>query len=94
MVFGRNYDWITDAGMVCTNLKGLSKTSMKAENGQTISWVSQYGSMTFNHYGKDYTNGGMKEKGFVVELMCLDETKYPANEERPAKRLLKCVQYK
>jgi len=53
MVFGRNYDWVTDAGMVCTNLKGLSKISMKTENGETISWVSKYGSITFNQYGKE-----------------------------------------
>ena len=77
MIFGRNYDWVTDAGMVCTNLKGLSKTSMKTENGETISWVSKYGSITFNQYGKEFPTGGMNEKGLVVELMWLDETKYP-----------------
>ena len=93
MVFGRNYDWITDAGMVCTNLKGLSKTSMKTENGETISWVSQYGSITFNQYGKEFPTGGMNEKGLVVELMWLDETKYPANDERPAIGVLQWIQY-
>ena len=93
MVFGRNYDWITDAGMVCTNLKGLSKTSMKTENGETISWVSQYGSMTFNQYGKEFPTGGMNEKGLVVELMWLDETKYPANDDRPAIGVLQWIQY-
>ena len=34
MVFGRNYDWVTDAGMVCTNLKGLSKTSMQTKTAK------------------------------------------------------------
>jgi penicillin V acylase-like amidase (Ntn superfamily) len=72
MVFGRNYDWVTDAGIVCTNLKGLSKTSMLTENGETISWISQYGSITFNQYGKEFPTGGMNEKGLVVELMWLD----------------------
>src|SRR5688572_5946853 len=93
MVFDRNYDWITDAGMVCTNLKGLSKTSMKTENGGTISWVSQYGSITFNQYGKEFPTGGMNEKGLVVELMWLDETRYPANDERPAIGVLQWIQY-
>ena len=74
LVFGRNYDWITDAGMVCTNLRGLSKTSLKTETGGTTSWVSQYGSITFNQYGKEFPTGGMNEKGLVVELMWLDET--------------------
>ena len=93
MVFGRNYDWVTDAGMVCTNLKGLSKTSMKTENGETISWISKYGSITFNQYGKEFPTGGMNEKGLVVELMWLDETKYPAADNRPAIGVLQWIQY-
>ena len=63
MVFGRNYDWLADAGMVCTNQRGLMKTSIKNPDGNTISWVSSYGSITFNQYGKEFPTGGMNEKG-------------------------------
>ena len=69
LVFGRNYDWVTDAGMVCTNLKGLDKTSLKSEDGKTIHWISKYGSITFNQYGKELPTGGMNETGLVVEMM-------------------------
>ena len=93
MIFGRNYDWVTDAGMICTNLKGLSKTSMQTENGETISWISKYGSITFNQYGKEFPTGGMNEKGLVVELMWLDETKYPGADNRPAIGVLQWIQY-
>ncbi|HEX6846035.1 MAG TPA: linear amide C-N hydrolase [Chitinophagaceae bacterium] len=93
MIFGRNYDWITDAGMICTNLKGLSKTSLPTENGETISWISQYGSISFNQYGKEFPTGGMNEKGLVVELMWLDETKYPPADKRPAIGVLQWIQY-
>ncbi len=93
MVFGRNYDWVTDAGMVCTNLKGLAKTSMQNENGETISWISKYGSITFNQYGKEMPTGGMNETGLVVELMWLDETKYPSTDNRPAIGVLQWIQY-
>jgi penicillin V acylase-like amidase (Ntn superfamily) len=93
MVFGRNYDWVTDAGIICTNLKGLSKTSMQTENGETIGWVSQFGSITFNQYGKEFPTGGMNEKGLVVELMWLDETKYPLADKRPAIGVLQWIQY-
>lgn len=93
MVFGRNYDWISGTGMVCTNLKGLSKTSMKTQDGETASWVSQYGSITFNQYGKEFPTGGMNEKGLVVELMWLDETRYPAPDKRPAIGVLQWIQY-
>ncbi len=93
LVFGRNYDWVTDAGMVCTNLRGLAKTSLKTESGETISWVSQFGSITFNQYGKEFPTGGMNEKGLVVELMWLDETRYPSADNRPAIGVLQWIQY-
>ncbi|HEV8273695.1 MAG TPA: linear amide C-N hydrolase [Chitinophagaceae bacterium] len=93
LIFGRNYDWVTGAGMVCTNLKGLLKTSMQTENGETISWASQFGSITFNQYGKEFPTGGMNEKGLVVELMWLDETKYPSADKRPAIGVLQWIQY-
>jgi penicillin V acylase-like amidase (Ntn superfamily) len=57
MVFGRNYDWMADAGMVCTNQRGLTKTSIKNPDGNTISWVSIFGSVTFNQYGKEFPPG-------------------------------------
>jgi penicillin V acylase-like amidase (Ntn superfamily) len=93
MVFGRNYDWMTDAGMICTNPRGLFKTSMKTQSGETISWVSQCGSITFNQYGKEFPTGGMNEKGLVVELMWLDETQYPTPDTRPAIGVLQWIQY-
>src|SRR5690349_16412256 len=93
MVFGRNYDWITGNGMICTNQKGLFKTSDKAREGETISWVSQHGSITFNQYGKEFPTGGMNERGLVVELMWLDGTKYPAPDNRPSLGVLQWIQY-
>jgi penicillin V acylase-like amidase (Ntn superfamily) len=93
LVFGRNYDWITDAGMVCTNLRGLAKTSMKTTDGTTLSWTSLYGSITFNQYGKEFPTGGMNEKGLVVELMWLDETRYPKPDQRPSVGVLQWIQY-
>jgi penicillin V acylase-like amidase (Ntn superfamily) len=93
LVFGRNYDWVSDAGIVCTNLRGLSKSSLTQGNAKTISWISKYGSITFNQYGKEFPTGGMNEKGLVVELMWLDETQYPAADNRAALNVLQWVQY-
>jgi len=93
LVFGRNYDWVTNAGIVCTNLRGLQKTSMKEEEGTPISWVSQYGSITFNQYGKEFPNGGMNEKGLVVEMMWLDGTKFPDPDNRSPLNVLQWIQY-
>jgi choloylglycine hydrolase len=93
LVFGRNYDWTTASGMICTNLRGLQKTSMKTGDGQAISWVSKYGSLTFNQYGKEFPTGGMNEKGLVVEVMWLEGTKYAKSDHRPAVIELQWVQY-
>ncbi|HAO47132.1 MAG TPA: hypothetical protein DCQ97_09415 [Chitinophagaceae bacterium] len=93
IVFGRNYDWITGAGIVNTNQRGLFKTSMQTGNGNTASWISKYGSITFNQYGKEFPTGGMNEKGLVVELMWLDGTVYPGNDARAALGVLQWIQY-
>ena len=92
LMFGRNYDWITGAGIVNTNQRGLFKTTAE-KNQKTMSWVSLYGSITFNQYGKEFPTGGMNEKGLVVELMWLDGTKYPATDQRPAVGVLQWIQY-
>ena len=63
------------------------------KEGKTISWISKYGSITFNQYGKEFPTGGMNEKGLVVELMWLDETQYPAPDQRPAISVLQWIQY-
>ena len=49
--------------------------------------------LPFNQYGKEFPTGGMNEKGLVVELMWLDETEYPANDNRPAVGVLQWIQY-
>lgn len=92
-VFGRNYDWVTGNGLICVNQRGLSKTSLPVPDGKTISWVSRYGSISFNQYGKEFPTGGMNEKGLVVELMWLDGTVYPEPDERPAVGVLQWIQY-
>lgn len=91
--FGRNYDWITGNGVVMVNARGLQKASLKAEEGKPLDWVAQFGSITFNQYGRENPTGGMNEKGLVVELMWLEEARYPGKDHRPALDVLQWVQY-
>src|SRR3954468_12937843 len=93
LVFGRNYDWVTETGVVHTNLRDQVKTSLPLENGKTTSWISKWGSVTFNQYGKEFPNGGMNEKGLVIELMWLDKSEYPKTDERPPFSVLQWIQY-
>ena len=92
-VFGRNYDWVSGNGMVMVNARGVAKTSFMPAGGKGISWVSCYGSVTFNQFGKEFPHGGMNEKGLVIELMWLSETRYPEPDERSGVNVLQWVQY-
>ncbi|MCW3110901.1 MAG: linear amide hydrolase, partial [Segetibacter sp.] len=91
MAFGKNYDWMTGTGSVNTNLRGLAKSSLPLEGGNILKWTSKYGSTTFNQYGKEFPNGGMNEKGVVVELMWLTESKYPTQDNRSALSVLQWI---
>ncbi len=69
----------------------MAKTALTKT--QPISWVSRYGSITFNQYGREMPSGGMNEMGLVVELMWLNDTEYPAVDSRPTLTELQWIQY-
>jgi penicillin V acylase-like amidase (Ntn superfamily) len=92
-VFGKNYDWSVGDGLVMVNKRGVAKTAALPPREKPAAWVSRYGSVTFNQYGREFPNGGMNEAGLVVELMWLDETRYPAADGRPALGCLEWIQY-
>lgn len=81
IVFGKNYDWFIDYGLVIVNKKGIDKIAF-VNNDIPAKWKSKYGSVTFNQFGREFPNGGMNEAGLVVELMWLDETIYPEKDDR------------
>jgi len=91
LVFGRNYDYAFGDGMVLVNARGVEKISVLERT--PAHWTSKYGSVTFNQYGRDNPMGGVNERGFVVELMELQDTKYPAPDSRPQLGLLEWIQY-
>lgn len=92
LVFGRNYDWMVDDGLVVVNKRDVSKTALTRDEYRAH-WTSKYGSVTFNQYGRELPMGGMNEAGLVVEVMWLEETEYPVPDSRPAIDNLQWVQY-
>lgn len=90
-VFGKNYDWSADVGYLIVNKRGVSKEAMVGRKPAT--WVSQYGSVSFNQYGRELPSGGMNEAGLVVELMWLDDTQYATRDERPGLGNMQWIQY-
>lgn len=93
LVFGRNYDWVSGNGVIVVNTAGLQKKAFTPGKNHGISWVSQFGSVTFNQFGKEFPHGGMNEKGLVVELMWLEGTIYPVADQRAAMNELQWIQY-
>lgn len=90
-VFGKNYDWEVENGLVVVNKRGVSKTAMTSDN--PARWTSVYGSVTFNQYGREMPCGGINEAGLVIEIMWLDETVFPAPDHRASLPDLQWVQY-
>lgn len=93
LIFGRNYDFPIDYGMVIINKRNVSKSALVDSGELAAQWTSKYGSLTFNQFGRDNPMGGMNEAGLIVELMQLDDTQYPALDSRPALGCLEWIQY-
>ena len=90
-IFGKNYDWRVEDGLIVVNKRNVAKIAAMGMPG--ASWVSKYGSITFNQYGREFAHGGINEAGLVLELMWLDETQYPKDDERPEIDNLQWIQY-
>ena len=55
--------------------------------------AGRYGSIIFTFSSEGWAQGGMNEKGLVVELMWLEGSKFPAADHRPALNVLQWLQY-
>jgi choloylglycine hydrolase len=93
VILGKNYDWHLGMGLVLRNGRGIAKQADAPQGTASARWVSRFGSLTFNQYGREFPSGGMNEVGLAVELMWLDETRYPAPDARPALGCLQWIQY-
>lgn len=93
VVVAKSYDYYMGQGHVVVNPRGLRKSSMVFGDEPVASWVARYGSVTFNQYGRELPASGMNEAGLVVEVMWLDQTRYPAPDGRPVLPDLQWIQY-
>jgi len=91
--FGRNLDWQWEEALVLVNPRNLRKTAFVPSGHTGATWISRYGSVTFNQVGRELPYGGMNEAGLVVETMWLNETRYPAADARPEASVLQWIQY-
>ncbi len=94
-VYGVNMDLLFPGdGLVFINQKGISKEGFqKSTTGETVKWVSRYGSVTFNLAGREFAWGGMNEAGLVVGTMELLDGQFPVPDDRPALTIGTWAQY-
>ena len=88
LLFGHNYDWHISDGLIVVNKKGVRKTAIpnNAVRFKQLSWVSKFGSITFNQYGCELPIIGMNEKGLIITGLILEGSAYPkyaASDNRP-----------
>ncbi len=92
LVLAKNYDWMLDHGLIIVNKRNVAKRAfLLDQTDQPSCWVSKYGSVTFNQYGRELPNGGINEAGLALEVMMLPGTKYSDLDDRPA--VIAWVQY-
>lgn len=61
VLFGRNDDFRIGDALIFVNKRGVAKTATVADAPNPAKWVSRYGSVTFNQYGRENPTGGMNE---------------------------------
>lgn len=91
LFLAKNYDFAMGEGMLLVNARGMAKQSVGVT--QPMDWVSRFGSVTYNQFGREMPIGGMNEAGLIVELLWLDETQYPKPDARKELQVLQWVQY-
>ncbi len=102
LVYGHNLNQgdIGVPGLLFVNKRGIFKkgrswselTTPENSNPSDHSWISRYGSITFNNFGRDFPDGGMNEVGLFVWEM--NETiEYPKNEALPKLNQMNWMQY-
>lgn len=93
ILLGKNFDWTFDKGILIKNLRNTNKIAYFTHKGQPATWTSKYGSLTFNQNGKDMPYGGMNEKGLVVEMLWLEETRFNLTGKNNYVNELEWIQY-
>ncbi len=93
IILGKNYDFNIGYCHITINKRNITKNSLVDSPEKSIKWTSKYGSVTFNQFGRELPNGGINEKGLVIEILMLRDTKYPEYDQRHGLREAQWIQY-
>lgn len=93
VLVGNNFDYFDGGGFLFVNPTGVSKTALVFGPDVPMMWTSKYGSVTFNPFGRENPISGMNEKGLVLAVLWLGDTRYPEPDSRFAVGELNWMQY-
>jgi penicillin V acylase-like amidase (Ntn superfamily) len=93
VVFGSNFDWHLGEGLVFVNQRSMTRRSVGDPKVNTATWVSRFGSVTFNIAGRDLPDLGINEAGLIIGTMMLEGTRYPSPDERDSMTDASWIQY-
>jgi choloylglycine hydrolase len=103
LLVGHNLDEYTKVpGLIVVNPRGLSKenvtfedikSSSRSKSAPRLSWVSRYGSVTYNVFGREFPDGGMNEAGLYAGEMTLMGTVWSEDQSLPRMYHHQWIQY-
>jgi len=93
LLLAKNLDWPVGNGFISINKRNILKTAFYQSNKNPVKWISCYGSITLNMFGREFPLGGINEKGLVIEELSSPESKYPEKDERPEINEFQWIQY-
>jgi penicillin V acylase-like amidase (Ntn superfamily) len=83
-------DYYSVEGMIVANRRGIAKESISWRaldprceadaEAPKAHWVSRYGSVTGNTFGREFIDGGMNEAGLCISEMTLMGTAWPEDD--------------
>jgi len=92
ILLARNLDWPVGEGYLFVNKRNVRKEAFGRHPAAPLRWVSKYGSVTFNQFGREFPLGGINEAGLVIEELSAP-AEYPPDDQRPVLNELQWVQY-
>jgi penicillin V acylase-like amidase (Ntn superfamily) len=92
-ICGHNNDYLIQTGFITVNRKGLEKTAFNAPPSVPTTWISKYGSITFNQMEIDMPLEGMNEKGLVIIQSDLIVGMFDDRDNRPSLNSYQWIQY-
>ena len=92
VLLAKNLDRPVGEGYVFVNKRHVIKEAFGGAASPALRWISKYGSVTFNQFGREFPLGGINEQGLVIEELN-GPAGYPSSDERPGLNELQWIQY-